>query len=273
MNKTKDEEYSDNRVNVLGVGISPINLDIAEELIFEAIESGEQGYVGVTGVHGVSEAQSDPKFKDILNNTFLNTPDGMPMVWYAQLNGYKKVSRVYGPDLMLNICSRSTECDVKHFFYGGREGIAEKLKSNLKEKFPGIQVVGTYTPPFRPLTNDEEIEVRNKINDSGAHCIWVGLSTPKQEKFMSGFLNKYGKNYSGDSSLEGSKIFFGVGAAFDFHAGLIPQAPSWMQSCGLEWFYRLCKEPRRLWKRYLKNNPLFLFRAFMQILGLRKYSI
>ena len=273
MNKTKDEEYSDNRVNVLGVGISPINLDIAEELIFEAIESGEQGYVGVTGVHGVSEAQSDPEFKDILNNTFLNTPDGMPMVWYAQLNGYKKVSRVYGPDLMLNICSRSTECDVKHFFYGGREGVAEKLKSNLKEKFPGIQVVGTYTPPFRPLTNDEEIEVRNKINDSGAHCIWVGLSTPKQEKFMSGFLNKYGKNDSGDSSLEGSKIFFGVGAAFDFHAGLIPQAPSWMQSCGLEWFYRLCKEPRRLWKRYLKNNPLFLFRAFMQFLGLRKYSI
>ena len=273
MNKINNDLGLNNRVNVLGVGISPVNLDVAENLIFQAIELGDQGYVGVTGVHGVSEAQSNPKFKDILNRAFLNVPDGMPMVWYAKFNGFKKVSRVYGPDLMLNICSRSIEYGVKHFFYGGREGVAEKLKNNLMEKFPGIQVVGTYTPPFRTLTKDEEIDVLNKINDSGAECIWVGLSTPKQEKFMSGFLNKYGNNDSGDSTLEGSKIFFGVGAAFDFHAGLIPQAPSWMQSCGLEWFYRLCKEPRRLWKRYLKNNPLFLFRASMQFLGIKKYTI
>ena len=159
------------------------------------------------------------------------------------------------------------------FFYGGREGVAEKLKEKLKEKFPNIEVAGTYTPPFRPLTNDEEIEVRNLINDSGANCIWVGLSTPKQEKFMSGFLKKFGNNSEGDASLEGAKIFFGVGAAFDFHAGLIPQAPEWMQQYGLEWFYRLCKEPRRLWKRYLKNNPLFILRALLQIFRLRKYSL
>ena len=262
-----------NRVNVLGVGISPINLQLAEELVFEAIHSGQQGYVGVTGVHGVSEAYTDKSFRDILNNAYLNTPDGMPMVWYARMYGFEKVSRVYGPDLMLNILARSNKENVKHFFYGGGEGVADLLKEKLEKKFPGIEIVGTFTPPFRPLTNDEEIEVRNLINNSGAHCVWVGLSTPKQEKFMSGFLNRFGANESGDSSLKGPKVFFGVGAAFDFHAGLIPQAPNWMQQSGLEWLYRLYKEPKRLWKRYLKNNPLFLFRALLQIFGVKKYTL
>ena len=273
MNSAEGISQTNDRVNVLGVGISPVNLDTAEDLIFNAIDSGQQGYVGVTGVHGVSEAQNDSKFKDILNNTFINTPDGMPMVWYARLYGFEKVSRVYGPDLMLNICARSVDRKVKHFFYGGGEGVADLLKEKLEKKFPGIEIVGTYTPPFRPLTNDEEIEVRNLINISGAHCVWVGLSTPKQEKFMSGFLNRFGANESGDSSLKGPKVFFGVGAAFDFHAGLIPQAPNWMQQSGLEWLYRLYKEPKRLWKRYLKNNPLFLFRALLQIFGVKKYTL
>ena len=273
MNSAEGVSQPNDRVNVLGVGISPVNLDIAEDLIFNAIDSCQQGYVGVTGVHGVSEAQNDSKFKDILNNTFINTPDGMPMVWYARLYGFEKVSRVYGPDLMLNICARSVDRKVKHFFYGGGEGVADLLKEKLEKKFPGIEIVGTYTPPFRPLTNDEEIEVRNLINNSGAHCVWVGLSTPKQEKFMSGFLNRFGANESGDSSLKGPKVFFGVGAAFDFHAGLIPQAPNWMQQSGLEWLYRLYKEPKRLWKRYLKNNPLFLFRALLQIFGVKKYTL
>jgi N-acetylglucosaminyldiphosphoundecaprenol N-acetyl-beta-D-mannosaminyltransferase len=273
MNSADGVSQPNDRVNVLGVGISPVNLDTAEDLIFNAIDSGQQGYVGVTGVHGVSEAQNDSKFKDILNNTFINTPDGMPMVWYARLYGFEKVSRVYGPDLMLNICARSVDRKVKHFFYGGREGVAETLEEKLEKKFPGLEVVGTYTPPFRPLTEEEEIEVRNLINNSGAHCVWVGLSTPKQEKFMSGFLNRFGANESGDSSLKGPKVFFGVGAAFDFHAGLIPQAPNWMQQSGLEWLYRLYKEPKRLWKRYLKNNPLFLFRALLQIFGVKKYTL
>ena len=273
MNSAEGVAQPHDRGNVLGVGISPVNLDTAEDLIFNAIDSGQQGYVGVTGVHGVSEAQNDSKFKDILNNTFINTPDGMPMVWYARLYGFEKVSRVYGPDLMLNICARSVDRKVKHFFYGGGEGVADLLKEKLEKKFPGIEIVGTYTPPFRPLTNDEEIEVRNLINNSGAHCVWVGLSTPKQEKFMSGFLNRFGANESGDSSLKGPKVFFGVGAAFDFHAGLIPQAPNWMQQSGLEWLYRLYKEPKRLLKRYLKNSPLFLFRALLQIFGVKKYTL
>ena len=224
-----DEQSLEKRVNVLGVGISSINLDTASEIINAAIRSELQGYVGVTGVHGVTEAQSDPSFKRILNNTFLNTPDGMPMVWYGKILGHEGISRVYGPDLMLRICSESVENGIRHFFFGGREGVAEKLRDELTKKFPGLEVVGTYTPPFRPLTEDEEISVRDLINSSGAHCVWVGLSTPKQEKFMSNILGKFGKG--GDRSFQGAKIFFGVGAAFDFHAGLIPQAPSWLQSC------------------------------------------
>ncbi len=128
-----------NRVNVLGVGISPINLQLAEELVFEAIHSGHQGYVGVTGVHGVSEAYTDKSFRDILNNAYLNTPDGMPMVWYARMYGFEKVSRVYGPDLMLNILARSNKENVKHFFYGGGEGVADLLKEKLEKKFPGSE--------------------------------------------------------------------------------------------------------------------------------------
>ena len=263
-----DDQCLEKRVNVLGVGISPINLDTASEIIHAAIRSELQGYVGVTGVHGVTEAQSDSSFKKILNNTFLNTPDGMPMVWYGKILGHEGISRVYGPDLMLRICSESVENGIRHFFFGGREGVAEKLRDKLTKKFPGLEVVGTYTPPFRPLSENEERSVRDIINSSGAHCVWVGLSTPKQEKFMSKILGRFGNR-----SFEGAKIFFGVGAAFDFHAGLIPQAPSWLQSCGMEWFYRLCKEPKRLWRRYLKNNPLFIIRAILQLLNLRNYPL
>jgi N-acetylglucosaminyldiphosphoundecaprenol N-acetyl-beta-D-mannosaminyltransferase len=263
----------DERINVLGVGISPINLDSAEAGVYAGIDDGCQGYIGVSGVHGVSEAQSSPEFKRILNRTFLNTPDGMPMVWYGKLNGNREISRVYGPDLMLRICAGSPDRGIRHFFFGGCDGVAEMLRDKLTERFPGLEVVGTYTPPFRPLNEEEEIEVRDLINASGAHCVWVGLSTPKQELFMSGFLKKFGVEHGGDGSLEGAKIFFGVGAAFDFHAGLIPQAPAWMQRCGLEWFYRLYKEPRRLWRRYLKNNPVFVIRAILQFSGLRKYRL
>lgn len=261
------------RINVLGVGISPINLDSAEAGVYAGIEDGRQGYVGVSGVHGVSEAQADQKFKRILNGAFLNTPDGMPMVWYGKFNGNREISRVYGPDLMLRICAGSRQRGIRHFFYGGRDGVAGMLREKLTGHFPGLEVVGIYTPPFRPLTEDEQIEVRDQINESGAHCVWVGLSTPKQELFMSSFLKKFGCEHGGDGSLEGAKIFFGVGAAFDFHAGLIPQAPALMQKCGLEWFYRLYKEPKRLWRRYLKNNPVFIIRALLQLTGLRKYKL
>lgn len=250
------------RVNVLGVGLSAINLASAVGFIERALDRKAKGYICVTGVHGVSEAQGDPAFRAILNRAFLNTPDGMPMVWMGKLQGFPDMARVYGPDLMLLVCELSVRRGFTHFFYGGGPGVAEELQRRLQERFPGLKVAGTYTPPFRPLTPDEEAGLVRQVAALRPDMIWVGLSTPKQEKFMAQYWQKL------DATL-----FFGVGAAFDFHAGRVRQAPRWMQRTGLEWFFRLLCEPRRLWKRYFKNNPLFLGRALLQLTGLRRYPL
>lgn len=249
-------------VNVLGVKVSHLNQQLVRARILRALDTGERGYVCVTGVHGVSEAQDDPEFKEILNSALLNTPDGMPLVWAGKLYGLKKMDRVYGPDTMLNICKAGVKRKTKHFFYGGKEGVADLLKEKLQERIPGLQVVGTYCPPFRPLNDEEETVLKHRIIETEPDIIWVGLSTPKQERFMAEYLPKLD-----------TQLMFGVGAAFDFHTGLVPQAPKWMQNSGLEWVYRLCKEPRRLWWRYLKNNPLFILRISLQLIGARKYSV
>jgi N-acetylglucosaminyldiphosphoundecaprenol N-acetyl-beta-D-mannosaminyltransferase len=250
------------KVNVLGVGVSAIDLNTAEQLVMEALQTHARGYVCVTGVHGVSEAQADPAFREILNGAFLNTPDGMPMVWMGRIQKASGMDRVYGPDLMLRFCERTAQSGHSHFFYGGAPGVAQELKTAMERRFPGIKVAGTYTPPFRPLTPEEERQLQAGIEQSKPDIIWVGLSTPKQEKFMA----------SHWKTLPAT-LFFGVGAAFDFHTGRVRQAPRWMQRSGLEWFFRLMCEPKRLWKRYLKNNPLFVMRAFLQITGLRRYRL
>lgn len=248
------------RVNVLGVGISVLDLETAAAHVFGAVEQQRKGYVCITGVHGVSEAQTDPGFRDILNGSLLTTPDGMPMVWAGWKEGHREMDRVYGPDLMLLIFEKSAAKGTTHFFYGGRDGVAEMLKARLEAKFPGVKIVGTYTPPFRDLTAEELAALQDEIKTARPDIIWVGLSTPKQERFMTKYL-----------PLLDTTVMIGVGAAFDFHAGLVPQAPRWMQRSGLEWFYRLVKEPKRLWKRYLVNNPLFIFRILSQWSGLRAY--
>lgn len=251
------------RVNVLGVGLSAINQTTARELIFAALAEGRRGYVSVTGVHGVTEAQGDPAFRDILNGSLLCTPDGMPMVWMGKLDGRREMTRVYGPDLMLNLCEASVPRGFTHFFYGGNVGVADKLKQTLESRFPGLRVVGAYCPPFRPLDAGELAELQSQIAALRPDFVWVGLSTPKQEQFMAEHL----------ALLPEAGIFFGVGAAFDLLTGLLKQAPPWMQRSGLEWLYRLYREPRRLARRYLVNNPLFLARAFLQRTGLRKYPL
>lgn len=250
------------RVNVLGVGLSVLNLKLALDAIARALAAKSKGYICVTGVHGVTEAQQDPQFRSILNGSFLNTPDGMPMVWMGKLDGHREMDRVYGPDLMLLVCEYARDHGYSHFLYGGGEGVAQELRQKLAAKFPGIKIVGTYTPPFRPLNETEETELIRTVSEMKPDIFWVGLSTPKQEKFMAKYKDKL------DTTL-----MFGVGAAFDFHAGRVRQAPRWMQRSGLEWFFRLCCEPRRLWRRYLRNNPLFAFRVFCQWTGLRKYAI
>jgi N-acetylglucosaminyldiphosphoundecaprenol N-acetyl-beta-D-mannosaminyltransferase len=248
------------RVNVLGVGISVLNLPSALTVIAEAIGMRRKGYICVTGVHGVMEAQSDPAFKAILNNAMLCTPDGIPMVWAGRLNGFSEMDRVYGPDLLLLVCEWSKKSGCRHFFYGGADGVAELLAEKLRAKFPGLNVAGTFTPPFRPLTAAEETKFQELVRNLRPDIIWVGLSTPKQEKFMAEYLSKL------DTTL-----MVGVGAAFDFHSGRVKQAPRWMQRSGLEWFFRLCQEPRRLAKRYFRNNPLFLMKFSSQLLRLTKY--
>jgi len=250
------------QVNVLGVGISVLDLSTALAAIADAVKARRKGYICVTGVHGVMEAQADPGFKAILNRAFLCTPDGMPMVWAGKLNGHPEMTRVYGPDLMLDVCAWSEKSGCRHFFYGGAEGVAELLAEKLKVKFPGLIVTGTFTPPFRALSPEEEKKLQEHIRVSQPDILWVGLSTPKQEKFMAEYLPKL------DVTL-----MLGVGAAFDFHSGRVRQAPRWMQRSGLEWFYRLCCEPRRLAKRYLRNNPLFILKFSSQLLGLKKYPL
>jgi N-acetylglucosaminyldiphosphoundecaprenol N-acetyl-beta-D-mannosaminyltransferase len=252
----------DPRANVLGVGVSAINPNGALARIARALESKTKGYICVTGVHGVSEAQNDPSLRAILNHAFLNTPDGIPTVWVGRLQGFREMARVYGPDLMLAVCGYTVGRGYTHFLYGGAEGVATELQRRLEVRFPGIKIVGTYTPPFRPLNTAESEDWIRRVATVKPDIIWVGLSTPKQEKFMAEYWQKL------DTTL-----MLGVGAAFDFHAGRVRQAPRWMQRSGLEWLYRLGCEPGRLWRRYLKNNPLFVLRILCQLTGIRRYPL
>ena len=250
------------RVNVLGVGISVLNLDSALDTLITAVRTRTPGYVCVTGVHGVMESQEDPDLRRIHNGSLLTTPDGMPMVWLGRLAGNRDMGRVYGPDLMERVFAWSQKSGATHFFYGGNTGVAEELKARLEQRFPGIRIVGTFTPPFRPLTPAEDSALIDQVAACQPDFLWVGLSTPKQERFMAAY-----------GSRLAATVLLGVGAAFDFHAGRVSQAPRWIQRSGFEWLYRLAREPRRLWKRYLSNNPRFLVRIAAQKLGLRSYPI
>lgn len=250
------------RVNVLGVGISVLNLDSAVATLRAALAGGRRGYVTITGVHGVIESQSDEALRRIHNGSLLSTPDGMPMVWLGRRAGHRTMDRVYGPDLMERVFAWTQESGHTHFLYGGAEGVAEELKARLEARFPGARIVGTFTPPFRPLTDAEFNALAAEVSRLQPDFFWVGLSTPKQERFMAAHLGRLD-----------TRIMVGVGAAFDFHAGRVRQAPRWIQRSGLEWLFRLCQEPRRLWKRYLRNNPLFVWKVAGQLTGRRRYDL
>lgn len=250
------------KFNVLGVAMSAMDLPIATAAVLEACRERRKGYVCVTGVHGVTEAQNDPAFRRILNGAFLNTTDGMPLVWLGRHAHGWWVDRVYGPDLMLEIFKATQDGKWTHYFYGGAPGVAEQLKASLEARFPGVRIVGTYCPPFRPLNGEEEAALQKEIAEKKPDMMWIGLSTPKQERFMAEYLPKLD-----------ATVMFGVGAAFDFHSGRVKQAPRWVQRSGLEWLFRLISEPRRLWKRYCINNPLFVGRIFLQLAGLRRYPV
>ena len=250
------QEHAD----VLGVKVSAIDLSRAIDIADQWILAEKPGYVCVTGVHGVMEAQSDPDFRFILNRAAMNTPDGMPMSWVGRLQGFTHMDRVYGPDFMSSMCELSVERGYRHFLYGGQPGVAELLMQSLQSKHPGLQVVGTYTPPFRDLTTEEEEEVFAQVRAAKPHILWVGLSTPKQERFMARYID----------SLQ-VPLLVGVGAAFDYHTGRIRDCSPWIKRAGLQWLDRLMQDPKRLWKRYLRNNPAFVWNIALQLLGLRHY--
>jgi len=250
------------RVNILGVGISAVTMDQTLAQIGAWIEGSERCYVSVCTVHTVMECQKDLAMRRAVNEAGLATPDGMPLVWLSRSMGQGQVSRVYGPDLMLALSELSIGRGYSHYFYGGAEGVPELLAEELQRRFPGLRIAGTYSPPFRSLTSEEEAQVIERINQAAPDVIWVGLGTPKQDLWMA----------SHREQLTAS-VLIGVGAAFDFHTGRVPQAPRWMQGAGLEWLFRLWQEPGRLWYRYLVYNPLFVFLVTAQALGIRRYSL
>ncbi|NJK80387.1 MAG: WecB/TagA/CpsF family glycosyltransferase [Chloroflexaceae bacterium] len=253
---------ADQRINVLGVGVSAINMTQALATIDSWIAQQTPNYICVTGVHGVMESQRDPALLRIHNAAGLVTPDGMPLVWLSHLRGLHGVDRVYGPDLLLAVAEHSVAHHYRHYFYGGAPGVPEKLAARLQERFPGLVVAGTYSPPFRPLSAEEDAALMQKINATNPDIVWVGLSTPKQERWMAAHVGQVR-----------APVLIGVGAAFDFHAGLKAQAPRWIQRSGLEWLFRLSQEPRRLWRRYLINNPLFVLLVVQQALGWRRHEM
>jgi N-acetylglucosaminyldiphosphoundecaprenol N-acetyl-beta-D-mannosaminyltransferase len=250
------------RANVLGVGVSPLTMARALVIVDDWIESRQPHYVCVTTMHGVMESQRDEALRRIHNSAGLVTPDGMPLVWLSRLRGFPHVERVYGPDLMLALCRHSVARGHRHFFYGGDEDVADRLAANLQRRFPGLQIAGVYAPPFRPLTPEEDERIVCAINTSEPDVVWVGLGTPKQERWMAEHVGRLR-----------APALIGVGAAFDYHAGRKKQAPRWMRGSGLEWAFRLLTEPRRLWARYLVNGPIFLSLLLLQSLGIKQYRL
>jgi N-acetylglucosaminyldiphosphoundecaprenol N-acetyl-beta-D-mannosaminyltransferase len=212
------------------------------------IAIGERGYVTAAAVNLVMSAHEDPETMAAVLQATLAVPDGQPLVWALRALGHSHATRVYGPDLMANFCARAASDGTPMYLYGGRDELALKLlETRLRERFVGINLVGGYSPPFRALSDEEEERVIAEIDGSGAAVVWVGIGQPKQEKWMAHMRPR----------LQ-APLLMGVGAAFDFHAGLVPQAPPWMQRNGLEWTYRLSREPRRLWRRYARYNPRFV---------------
>ncbi len=244
------------KVNILGVEVSAINMEMALRTIEGWIVRREPHYVCVTSVHGVMKSQRDEALRRIHNDAGLVTPDGMPLVWLSRLMGFHHVERVYGPDLMLALCERSVKHGYRHFFYGGAAGVADKLALQLQCRFAGLKVAGIYSPPFRPLTPAEDEAVVACINAAAPDIFWVGISTPKQERWIQAHVGQLS-----------ASVLIGVGAAFDFHFGVKKQAPRWMQRSGMEWLFRLMMEPRRLGPRYLTSNPRFVWLMLRQALS------
>jgi N-acetylglucosaminyldiphosphoundecaprenol N-acetyl-beta-D-mannosaminyltransferase len=248
--------------NVLGIGVHAVDMEHAVAMMRRAIDEDHKGYVCLTGVHGVMEARRSSELQEIFANAYLVAPDGMPMVWMGHLQGLSTMQRVFGPDLMLEVLGRKELSHYRHYLCGGAPGVAERMREEMEHRFPWVSIVGTYMPSFEGLTAAEEQYLVTQVRLLQPDIIWVGIGTPKQERFMARYL----------PMLE-TKLMVGVGAAFLFHTGAIQDSPGWVKCAGLQWLHRLLQEPSRLWRRYLFNIPSFLIQAALQVAGLRSYRV
>jgi N-acetylglucosaminyldiphosphoundecaprenol N-acetyl-beta-D-mannosaminyltransferase len=240
---------TDNKVRfrVLSSEINAISWEQTFQTIRSWIDQKQPHYVNVCSVQTVMESNNSPVLTEIINTSGMSVPDGMPLVWIGKLKGHF-TDRIYGPDLVLEMCRRGLDLGYRHFLYGAGPGVAEKMAENLKKRFPGLNIVGWHSPPYQDMTDEEAHKTADMINKTQPDIVWVGLGTPKQDYWMSR-MRPY---------LE-APVLIAVGAAFDLHSGRLRQAPIWMRRAGLEWFFRLLMEPRRLWRRYLIGNPRFIY--------------
>jgi N-acetylglucosaminyldiphosphoundecaprenol N-acetyl-beta-D-mannosaminyltransferase len=236
------------RAEILGIPLAVSNYEQVMDWMDAMVAAGERGYVTAAAVNLVMNAQENPATMEAVMAATLAVPDGMPLVWALRALGHADATRVYGPDLMVHYCARAARAGTPMYLYGGRGDLErELLADKLRERHPGLRIVGGASPPFTPLTFQEDERLLADIDASGAQVVWVGTGQPKQEQWMHRMRPRLR-----------APLLVGVGAAFDFHAGLVRQAPPWMQRAGLEWAYRLMREPRRLWRRYARYNPRFV---------------
>lgn len=245
---------------ILGQRVDYTTYDHAARQVLDMAYDSRGGYVCISTVHMVMEGHDDPDFQRIVNGAELVTPDGMPLVWGLKLLGIKQAERVYGPSLTPIVCREAARQGVPVGFYGGTDEVLEMMKANLTADYPSLDIAYAYSPPFRPLTEEEDRKVTEDIVSSGAKILFVGIGCPKQERWM-----------AAHKDLLPSVVMVGVGAAFDFIAGVKSQAPRWIQDAGLEWLFRLLTEPKRLWRRYFYHNPRFIVLFALQLVGLKKF--
>lgn len=244
--------------DVLGVRVDVVNMERVLARLAQMLRDREKGYLSAITVHGVMVAQRDPEFAAAFADAAIAIPDGTPIAWVGRLQGHREMQYVTGPALMRQVFLRKEFAHCTHFFYGGDDGVTEDLVAHFRAIAPWARIVGTYTPPYRPLTKAEERLLIARIGRCKPDMIWVGLGTPKQDKFMRRYL-----------PMLDTCLMFGVGAAFDFHTGRIQDCPAWVKRAGLQWIHRLVQDPKRLWRRYLCDNPAFLWRIALQLAGHR----
>ncbi|MBW3609043.1 MAG: WecB/TagA/CpsF family glycosyltransferase [Actinobacteria bacterium] len=235
-------------VSVLGIPLAMTDYEATMDWIDATVAHRQKGYICVAATHTVMVCDEDPELREAVLNASLTLPDGQPLVWAMNALGGDLEDRVYGPELMARYCDRAAASGTRMYLYGGRnQGALVQLALNLRQRFAGVKIVGGYSPPYRDLSEEEEDAIVAEMNASNADVVWVGVGAPKQEKWMAAMRERLD-----------APVLVGVGAAFDFHAGLVPQAPEWMQSAGLEWLFRMAQEPRRLAPRYVRYNPRFI---------------